>query len=109
MSFNWRMVRVIVFNTTFNNISAMSWLSGFVLIVEEIGVSLENNQSFPSHWQPLSHNDVSISHHNTVLTVNLKISGFCYDMNFQSLEYCFLLKKYVRFFVLVYWNNSWKS
>jgi hypothetical protein len=34
------MIRVMVFNTTFNNISAISWWS--VLLVEETGVSGEN-------------------------------------------------------------------
>jgi hypothetical protein len=33
-------VRVVVFNATFNNISAISWPS--VLLVEEIGVPGEN-------------------------------------------------------------------
>jgi hypothetical protein len=41
----------MVFNTTFNNISATLWQS--VLLVEEIGVTGEN------HWQTLSHNVVS--------------------------------------------------
>jgi hypothetical protein len=34
-------VRVMVFNTTFNNISAISWLSD--LLVEETGVTGENH------------------------------------------------------------------
>jgi hypothetical protein len=34
-------VRVMVFNTTFNNISAISWRS--VLLVEETGVPVENH------------------------------------------------------------------
>ena len=34
-------VRVMVFNATFNNISAISWRS--VLLVEETGVPGENN------------------------------------------------------------------
>jgi hypothetical protein len=34
-------VRVMVFNVTFNNISAISWWS--VLLVEEIGVPAENH------------------------------------------------------------------
>jgi hypothetical protein len=33
-------IRVMVFNTTFNNISVISWWS--VLLVEEIGVPGEN-------------------------------------------------------------------
>ena len=36
----------MVFNTTFNNISAISWWS--VLLVEETGVPGENHQPVPS-------------------------------------------------------------
>jgi len=50
---------VMVFNTTFNNISAISWRS--VLLVEKIGVTgLEKNHwHVASLWQTLSHNVVS--------------------------------------------------
>ena len=41
----------MVFNTTFNNISVISWCS--VLMVEETG---ENQRLAASHWQTLSHN-----------------------------------------------------
>jgi hypothetical protein len=37
----------MVFNATFNNISAISWLS--VLLVKEMGVPGENNRSAESH------------------------------------------------------------
>jgi hypothetical protein len=50
-------VRVMVFNTTFNNISATSWWS--VLLVEETGVPGEDHCAATSHWQTLSHNVVS--------------------------------------------------
>jgi hypothetical protein len=40
-------VRFIVFNTTFNNFSVISWMS--VLLVEETGVSGENHQPAASH------------------------------------------------------------
>ena len=44
----WLMVRgVMVFNTTFNNISVISWQS--VLLVEETGVPRENHQHVASH------------------------------------------------------------
>ena len=46
-------VRVMVFNATFNNISAISWWS--VLLVEETGVTGENHRHSTSHWQTLSH------------------------------------------------------
>ena len=49
----WVRVRVMVFNTTFNNISVISWQS--VLLVEETGISGENHQPVASHWQTLSH------------------------------------------------------
>jgi hypothetical protein len=52
-----RGVRVMVFNTTFNNISVISWRS--VLLVENTGVLGENHRPATSHWQPLSHNVVS--------------------------------------------------
>jgi hypothetical protein len=40
-------VRVMMFNAPFNNISAISWHS--VLLVEETGVSGENQRSASSH------------------------------------------------------------
>ena len=39
---------VMVFNTTFNNISVISWLS--VLLVEETGVPEENHRPAECHW-----------------------------------------------------------
>ena len=42
-------VRVMVFNATSNNTSAISWQS--VLSVEETGVPRENNRPAASHWQ----------------------------------------------------------
>jgi hypothetical protein len=50
-------VRVMVFNTTFSNISAISWQS--VLLVEETGVPRENHRPVASHWQTLLHNVLS--------------------------------------------------
>ena len=47
----------MVLNSTFNNISAISWQS--VLLVEETGVSRENHQTAASHSQTLSYNVVS--------------------------------------------------
>jgi hypothetical protein len=40
-------VRVMVFNATFNNISAISWWS--VLLVEETGVLGENHRPVANH------------------------------------------------------------
>ena len=47
-------VRVMVFNTTFNNISVISWWS--LLLMEKTGKS---HWSAASPWQMLSHNVVS--------------------------------------------------
>jgi hypothetical protein len=47
----------MVFNATFNNISAISWWS--VLLVEETGVQRENYRRVASHRQTLLHNDLS--------------------------------------------------
>jgi hypothetical protein len=47
----------MVFNATFNNISAISWQS--VLLVEETGMHGKNHWPVASHWQTLTHNIVS--------------------------------------------------
>ena len=47
----------MVFNTTYNNILAISWQP--VLLVEETGVHGENNRPAASHRQTLSRNVVS--------------------------------------------------
>jgi hypothetical protein len=49
--------RFMVFNATFNNISAIS--SRSVLLVKETRVSGENHRPDGSHWQTLSHNVAS--------------------------------------------------
>jgi len=48
----------MVFNTTFNNISVISWRS--VLLVEETGVHRENQRPVASHLQTLSHNQLTL-------------------------------------------------
>ena len=53
------MVRVMVFNVTFNNVSVISWRS--VLLAEETRVPGENHQSAVNHWQTLSYNVASTS------------------------------------------------
>ena len=50
-------IRVMMVNTTFNNISVILWPS--VLLVEETWVPGENHRPVASHWQTLSHNVVS--------------------------------------------------
>ena len=47
----------MVFNTTFNNISVIPWRSD--ILVEETGIPGEKHRPVVSHWQTLSHNDVS--------------------------------------------------
>jgi hypothetical protein len=47
----------MVFSTTFNNISVISWQS--VLVVEETGVPGENHRPVAGHSQTLSQNFVS--------------------------------------------------
>jgi hypothetical protein len=49
----------MVFSTTFNNISVISWL--LVLLMEETEVPGENHQPAASHWQTLSHNVVHLA------------------------------------------------
>ena len=58
----WRRISSLVglfwfmlFNATFNNISAISWRSVLLILVEETG---ENHRPVASHWQTLSHNHV---------------------------------------------------
>ena len=48
------------FNSTFNNISAISWRS--VEFVEETESHGENHRTAGSHWRALSHNVVSSTH-----------------------------------------------
>ena len=47
----------MVLNSTFNNISVISWRP--VLLVEETGVPWENHRPIASNWQTLSHYVVS--------------------------------------------------
>ena len=51
------LVWFMVFNATFNNISAISWRQ--VVLVEETGVFGGNHRPVASHWQTLLHNVVS--------------------------------------------------
>ena len=46
--------RFMVFNATFNNISAISWRS--VVLVEETRVPGKNHRPVVNHWQTLSYN-----------------------------------------------------
>jgi hypothetical protein len=57
VTYSFGLVWIMVFNATFNNISAISWRS--VLLVDETGVPGENNRPVASNRQTLSHNVVS--------------------------------------------------
>ena len=57
--FQLHYVCLMVLNTTFNNISVISWRS--VLLVEETGGPRENHQPVTSQWQTLSHNVVHLA------------------------------------------------
>ena len=48
---------IMVFYTTFKNISGISWRSG--VLVDETGVPAENHRYIASHWQTLSNNVIS--------------------------------------------------
>ena len=63
---------MMVFNDTFNNISAILWWS--VFLVEQTGVPGENHWSVASHWQILSHNVVSSTPLRGIWTHN--VSGY---------------------------------
>jgi hypothetical protein len=63
----------MVFNTTFNNISAISWQS--VLLVEETGVSGVNHAPVAIHWQILSHNVLS----STPCVSGIQTHNFCWS------------------------------
>ena len=68
---------LLVFNTTFNNISAISWWS--ILLVEETEVPRKNHRPVASYCQTLSHNVVSSTHpHERVRTHNF--SGDCIQL-----------------------------
>jgi hypothetical protein len=47
----------MVFNTSFNNSSVISWRT--VLLLEKTGVPTENHHPVANHWWTLSHNVVS--------------------------------------------------
>ena len=61
----YKWVRVMVFNATFNNISDISWRS--VLLVEETGVPGENHRPVASRWQTLL---LKVNSQYTVLKIN---------------------------------------
>jgi hypothetical protein len=68
-------VCLMVFNTTFNNISVISWRS--VLLMEETGGPGENYPPVESHWQTLSH---SVVHLIKIRTHNISGDKYAFDV-----------------------------
>jgi len=66
----------MVFNATFNNISAISCRS--VLLAEETGVHVENHRPVESHLQAISLNVVSSTHHHERGS-NSQLSNCCFS------------------------------
>jgi hypothetical protein len=86
----------MVFNTTFNNISVISWLS--VLLVKETRVPGENHRPAASHWQTLSHDVVSstsrlteIRSHNFRICIDYIGSG---KSNYHLYYLTFMFRKF---------------
>jgi hypothetical protein len=82
-------IRVMVFNATFMNISAISWRS--VLLVEETRVPRENHRLVASHWQKL--------YHIMLYRVHLTWAGF--ELT-TSVELWFGIFLYVC--IIIYWQ-----
>jgi len=78
----WIRVSVMVFNTTFNNISVILWRS--VLLVEE---TWENHWHAASHWQTLSHIVVSSTPRlNGIRTHNVSSDRHCIELGKEILN-----------------------
>ena len=65
----------MVFNATFNKISAISRQS--VVLVEETGVPGENHRPVVSHWQTVSHNVVSSTPRLSWVSICTDLTGSC--------------------------------
>ena len=74
----------MVFNATFNTISAISLRS--VLLVDESGVPWEN-RSAASHWQKLSHNVVSSTPRRSVIRTFIPYKFVI--RHFKQILHCF--------------------
>ena len=83
----------MVFNTTFSNISIISWWS--ILLVEEAGVPRENHWPAASHWQTLSHTVVSSTPRHeltTLMVIGIDCIGTGSWDHDRKIEFCY---KYV--------------
>ena len=90
-------VRVMVFNTTFNNISVIYWRS--VLLLEETEVPGENHPPDASHWQTVSHKVVSSTHRLSGIQTH-NFNGDILKKKKPPLQYTYdyILEKIVRRF-----------
>jgi hypothetical protein len=108
--------RFMVFNATFNNISAISWWSDLDVLVVETG---ENHRPAASHWQTFSHNVISghfilelIAKNrqdmklewNFIITIYNKVIAVSTSMNTWNL----ITKKLKTFQFKTINANSWK-
>ena len=105
----WVRVGVMAFNTTFNNISVISWRS--VLLVEETRVPRENHLPVASHWQTLSHNVVSSTSVGFELTTLVVIctdcTGSC-KSNYHTILTMMVPKSTFVFFIGLNITRTWQ-
>ena len=95
------------FNTTFNNISDISWRS--VLKVEETGVLGENHRLATSRWQTWSDNDVSSTHRlsgiwivelTTLVIIGTDCTGSC-KSNYHTITATTAPRRHVEVLIVV--------
>jgi len=107
---------VMVFNATFNNISAILWQS--VLLVEETGVPGQNHHPVASHWQTFSHNVVSNTPRLSGIRTHMISLRLGFRRNFRSVsadseeifcQFLLILKKFlVSFYILEFSVSFYK-
>jgi hypothetical protein len=73
----------MVFNTTFNNISVISWRS--VLLVEETGVPGENLSQVADKTSSSSHQNVFCSRHNMAEYAHIPLNAISHTRSFLGL------------------------
>jgi hypothetical protein len=95
-------VCLVVFNTTFNNISVISWWS--VLLVEESGGPGVNHRPVASHWQTLSYN---VEHLTLIKIQTQTISGDRHWLHRYQLPYDHSQRRPHHLLTCVYKNSAW--
>jgi hypothetical protein len=91
---------LMVFNTTFNNISPISWRSA--LLVEDIGGPGENQRTVASHWQTVSHNVVHLA------MIEIRTHTFYYFSSVVIFYFSFYLDLKAYYYVItssILWNH----